>query len=293
MARDAGELVSKPVMNTAEGKQLGRVKDAIFDPEAHALYGLVVTTESGDMFLDRSTLRGLGSQAVTVESDDVMTPISMDAKAKELMDSGIHFRGSKVITQGGDSLGTLDKIMLGDDGQVEYYESSTGILGLGEKHEVRPSQVMKIGTDAIIVSDEALQDEEDRAKAQETASSDASARFQQVTDGVSPQTRPSGPISEPDNPPRVQTDVGDITAIPPAANDPTSPTDALTASGATYAGTELEGTITSGESQPTTPLPGTAPDTATPAGTDPSKETLVVEPDSQPGNLIDDEKGVA
>jgi uncharacterized protein YrrD len=165
MTRDASGLITKEVLDTSGGTALGRVKDAIFDPDGHVLYGLIVDTQNGDMSLGRESMLGFGEDAVTVENEESIRPLATETRARELMETGIHLRGTKVITEGGDSLGALGKIMLNDGFTISSYEASKGILGFGDKHEIRPAQVVKIGTGAIVVENAAAKTDADEQAA--------------------------------------------------------------------------------------------------------------------------------
>lgn len=209
MAREANGLVSLPILDTSSGTELGRVKDVLFDTDAHAVYGLLIAAPAGEMFLPRSSVRGYGMDAVTVSDPGAITPVVTEPRAQELMQSGIRLRGSKVVTEIGDALGTLDKIVIEDSGEVAEYVATKGILGLGTRTQFLPAHVRTIGADAIVVSGD-------------------------VANGASP--------------------------------------------------ADQDGAATGGDE-----LLARTPETDTPPGTDPTKETIVTSPDSQPGNLVEDE----
>jgi uncharacterized protein YrrD len=212
--RDATELVSKPVLDMARGREVGHVKDAVFQYDEHRLLGLIVERDEGERcFLKVGAIRGLGIDAVTIDDESFLTEIAAEPEARAIMESGIHLRGTKIFTENGEQVGTLDRIMLDDDGvAVESYVAAAGLLNFGNKKEIRPGQVRSIGADAIVVT------------------------------------------------PQLQTNA--------------STTDARDAS-------DLDGVIELG--------PGTIDSQQTPEGTDSTKQTVVSVPDSQPGNLIDDE----
>ncbi len=195
MTTEATALISRPVIDTSHGRQLGRVKDAVFDPEQQVFLGLLVEARpGGDMFLQRERIRAFGGDAVTVESESSLTPLVAEPRARAVVESGVHLRGSPVVTEEGEKLGSLDHIALNDDGSIACYSVSSGFLSLGDRIDILPSRVKTIGVDAIVVA-------------------------------------------------------------------------------------------------PDVDVDGREPSWSTPPGTDPNKETIVSEPDSQPGNLIDEETG--
>lgn len=179
--RNASELMSLPVIATQQGREIGRVKDVLFDPNAHQLLGLMVTAAAAaesTMFLERDAIRSIGDDAVTVDSDDKLGAVASYPRVREIIDSGIHLKGAPVLTESGESLGRVDKIMVDEAGGVAAYEVSRGVLGLGGRKEIAPADVISIGEDAIIVSRAAAEDadqhDEGAAAAGEPASDDLS-----------------------------------------------------------------------------------------------------------------------
>jgi uncharacterized protein YrrD len=155
--KDATELVSMPVIATSEGRELGRIRDVLFDPGQQVLLGLLVNSSAGNtdvpMFVQRSAIKGVGNDAVTVEDGSALQPYAAHDEARRVVESGIHLRGATVMTEGGDAVGKVDKVMLAEDGTIEGYTTNSGLLGFGEKNEISSDQVLRIGADAVIISD--------------------------------------------------------------------------------------------------------------------------------------------
>lgn len=169
-ARDAGGLISKPVFGTAEGRELGRVTDALFDPDEQRLLGLVVESDDdrGPSFIDRNEIRGLGRDAVTVVGERALRPLASEERAREIVESGIHLGGAKVITEGGDAVGQIDRVFVDDAGAIVEYRAVSGPFGIAGKNRFGPQDVCKIGADAIIVAQSVIQEpEEDGEEARE------------------------------------------------------------------------------------------------------------------------------
>lgn len=158
--RDANDLMSMPVMATDSGSELGRVKDVLFDPSSHSLLGLMVSANGGGgavMFLQRGRIKGLGQDAITVEGEAALQPFATAGRAREIVDSGIHLRGASVLTEGGDAIGKVDKVLVNEDGSVASYQVAKGLLGFASRREIPPSEVLSIGEDAVIVSNRAAE----------------------------------------------------------------------------------------------------------------------------------------
>jgi uncharacterized protein YrrD len=153
--RDATELMSMPVISMSEGKQLGKVKDVLFDPEQHALLGLMVTPSSAmdsTMLVAKERINAIGDAAITVSDAAALQEVASQERAREIIDSCIHLRGTSVVSETGNSLGTIDKILIDDSGNVAAYRASSGLLGFGSKTDITPAEVISVGEDAIVVA---------------------------------------------------------------------------------------------------------------------------------------------
>lgn len=155
VGRDANELLSMPLIAMSEGTEIGRVKDIVFDPEEHALLGVLVSPSSGmdaPMFVSKDRIEGIGDAAITVSGTDALQEVSTQPRAKGIIESGLHFRGVKVVTETGNSLGTIDKVLIDSSGDVAAYRATKGLLGFGAKTDVMPNEVISIGQDAVVVA---------------------------------------------------------------------------------------------------------------------------------------------
>jgi uncharacterized protein YrrD len=149
-----------PVIAVNEGKELGRVKDVLFDPDRHALLGVMVSPNAGMdtlKFVDREQIESIGDSAITVSASAALTEISARPRAQEIANSGLHLRGTPVVTETGNSLGTVDKILIDESGNITAYHASSGLLGFGDRTDVLPEEVISVGDDAIVVMHSAEQ----------------------------------------------------------------------------------------------------------------------------------------
>jgi uncharacterized protein YrrD len=151
--RDAGDLVSMPVIATHEGRNLGRVKDVLFDTTEHAVLGLIIERRRNDraLFLPRACIRSIGHDALTVSDTEELAAPEADPRAFQVMQSGIHIKGTPVVTESGEAIGKVERILLTRDCGVAAYVTSHGPLGFGGKEEVRPEDVISIGRDVMVV----------------------------------------------------------------------------------------------------------------------------------------------
>lgn len=127
MRRDAAELVSLPVFDMDAGQEVGKVRDALFDYEHHRLIGLLVRARGeDDVFLPKDLIGWMGADAVTMHGSEALRPPLADPVARPLVESGIHLRGTRVVSDTGTALGKVNKILLNMDGSVACYRASSG-----------------------------------------------------------------------------------------------------------------------------------------------------------------------
>jgi len=151
--RDSKDIMNLPVVVLDGGLEVGKVRDLLFEPGKHQLYGLVIDGK-GDrprMLLRRERISSIGEDAVTITNLSEVGLLESDQTAQSLQKTGGHLAGMSVLTEGGDLVGKIDKVTLRDDGTVASYHTSSGLLGLGGHTDIRPEQVVTAGTDAIII----------------------------------------------------------------------------------------------------------------------------------------------
>ena len=156
--RDVNDLRGMHVMATREGRDVGTVRDVLFDPDERAVLGIMVDSAADDgsrMFLPREQIRGFGERAVTVESEEDLAGIASAPRQREMIDHGVHLEGVKVITESGDALGKLDRVLLDDRGAIAGCHAKSGLFGLGHQRDIAPADIVSIGPDAVVVRDHA------------------------------------------------------------------------------------------------------------------------------------------
>jgi uncharacterized protein YrrD len=150
------DLLGLPVVSNAAAREIGRVKEALFDPGANALYGLVVTPDEKDgpvLLIPLRGIRSIGKDAITIESLSAAQPFDDNVEAQEISAAGGNRGGMNVMTESGESVGKIDKVTIKEDGTVASYHSSSGLFG--SKHDIEPSEVKSGSKDMIIISDSA------------------------------------------------------------------------------------------------------------------------------------------
>jgi uncharacterized protein YrrD len=150
------DLINLPVVSNAAAREIGRVKEVLFNPRANALFGLVVSPAEEDgavLFIPLRGMRSIGKDAITIESLNVAEPFEENVQAQEISMAGGYRSGMNVMTESGESVGKVDKVTFKDDGTVASYHSTSGFFG--SRHEIEPSEVKSASKDMIIISDSA------------------------------------------------------------------------------------------------------------------------------------------
>jgi uncharacterized protein YrrD len=150
------DLINLPVVSNAAAREIGRVKEVLFNPRANALFGLVVSPAEEDgavLFIPLRGMRSIGKDAITIESLNVAEPFEENVQAQEISMAGGYRSGMNVMTESGESVGKVDKVTFKDDGTVASYHSTSGFFG--SRHEIEPSEVKSGSKDMIIISDSA------------------------------------------------------------------------------------------------------------------------------------------
>jgi uncharacterized protein YrrD len=151
--REAKDILKLPVIAVDSGNLLGQVKELLFNPGKHQLYGMVVESKDDDrtLLVKREQIGSIGDHAVTIASKADISVLDADDDARQLLDSGGHLKGMDVVTERGDLIGHVDNVMINEDGSIARYHASAGLLGLGAKTDISPDEVVSAGEDAIIM----------------------------------------------------------------------------------------------------------------------------------------------
>jgi sporulation protein YlmC with PRC-barrel domain len=107
----ASELKNKAVVSMADGVQIGRVEDVLFDTAALRVAALVLTTTGGRSVLPFAAVRSLGADAVTVESATA-TQAADQAGIGNLLRSLGDLIGLKVVNGEGAYLGDVRDVTI-------------------------------------------------------------------------------------------------------------------------------------------------------------------------------------
>jgi uncharacterized protein YrrD len=151
--RDARDLAGMSVFTTNEGREIGSVKDVLFDPAGRAVLALVVAprgAREGRMFIAREHVRGVGKDAVTIESEDDLRAFATREREREYSGGGVRLDGMQVMTDQGNEVGKIGRVLLTRDCRIAELEAGGGVFR--GRRKIAIDDVVSIGRDRVIVA---------------------------------------------------------------------------------------------------------------------------------------------
>ena len=151
--RAVDDIAGMIVVATAEAREVGTVKDVLFDPKQLAVLGLMVAPEGAKdarMFVGREHIRGFGRDAVTIDSEADLQGFATRSREREVAASGMRLDGLRVMTERGDDVGKVTAVRIYPDATLARIEASRGVLRGSRK--IDAADVVSIGRDRLIVS---------------------------------------------------------------------------------------------------------------------------------------------
>jgi len=132
--RKGKDLLGLMVVGHADGTQLGRVKDMIFDQETDQVVALVLSDKDLFGLIDAQIVpwhqvRSVGSDVILVESSESKLRLQDDECMRDLANRETSLSGTQIITTEGQHLGTLADMCIDEaSGRVVGYEVSGGFV---------------------------------------------------------------------------------------------------------------------------------------------------------------------
>jgi uncharacterized protein YrrD len=153
----ASELKGRAVVVLSTAEKVGQVDDVLFDAQFRQILGLRIKKDG--LFgkteaLPRESVSSIGADAVTVPSPDV---INDQERFAQLVGAATlnQVEGTKVVTEGGELLGTIAHLEIDDDARkVTAYVLASSLRERVMRHEetfVKADEVMRLGEGGIMV----------------------------------------------------------------------------------------------------------------------------------------------
>lgn len=153
--KQSKEILGKPIISILDGKDIGKVKNFVINPELRSIEFLIVQNdqwEFGIKAIPFKLVEGLGDYAVTIESAGAVIDLADIPIANDLLTKHIQIKGTRIISKKGHMLGQISEY---------FFSQETGkILGcLVERQEgetlVLPEEaVVTFGKDITVVTED-------------------------------------------------------------------------------------------------------------------------------------------
>jgi uncharacterized protein YrrD len=151
-------LLGLAVIGHADGQQMGRVKDLLFDHSSEELLALVLANKDLFGLIDAiivpwPQIREIKGDVVVVQSAQSAINLGEAPRIRDVAQRETALSGTKIVSEDGQQLGTLADLVIDlSDGHVIGYEVSGGMLRdtlRGKKFLPAPPG-LAIGDDAAI-----------------------------------------------------------------------------------------------------------------------------------------------
>lgn len=155
--RKSKKFLSLPVVSLDEGKEIGRVRGLVINPQNAEVAALIV--QVGGFFTEQKVVPypnvvSAGSNALTIQKANNAEKLTSLPQIVNLVKESVQLRGSRVITEGGTALGYVDEFYVDPaTGKIAAYEISANLAdGFIKGKAVLPAQeVRTIGKDVLVV----------------------------------------------------------------------------------------------------------------------------------------------
>ncbi|RLQ98045.1 PRC-barrel domain-containing protein [Falsibacillus albus] len=154
--KKSAEIKRLPIINIAEGVELGRVKSLVINPEKGSVDFLTIEHEDWQVSVKAIPFKkvvGIGEYAVTVENENAVIDLNEIPIANQLVNKKIKINDTRVMTRKGQLIGEI----------TEYYvdDENGSVLGLELKVKdemviLQSEFVLTYGKDIIIVKEDSL-----------------------------------------------------------------------------------------------------------------------------------------
>ncbi|WP_418792285.1 PRC-barrel domain-containing protein [Phosphitispora sp. TUW77] len=152
-------IISQPVIALNSGKQVGEVKDLIYDIDENRVIGYLVENggwlRNSKGFLHKEIFRHENESLIIID-ESVIKPIKYIPALKEIINDKRDIRGLRVESDNGQSIGIIQDLIIDENtGEITGYEISDGVIeDLLKGRFSIPNTGVIIGQDRIIASTE-------------------------------------------------------------------------------------------------------------------------------------------
>ncbi len=149
----SAEIKGLAVFSIVDGKEIGKVKDLLINPERKAVDYFIVEIPNwyfGSHVIAVNETVGIGKDAVMVESGNALKELNQEPSAIELVERGIRLIDSRVLTRKGIITGKISEYYVNaDNGQItgcELIDNDNNVKGI-----IPSTAALTFGKDVLVV----------------------------------------------------------------------------------------------------------------------------------------------
>ncbi|HHY40448.1 MAG TPA: photosystem reaction center subunit H [Syntrophaceticus sp.] len=155
--RKSRQYLSLPVVTLEEGKEIGRIRGLVINPQAGEIAALIV--QRGHIFPEQKVIPyprvvSVGNNALTIQKASSAERLASLPQILNLVKENVQLKGSRIITEEGTSLGHVVEYLVDPaTGKIEAFEvtaSPAASLWKGKAY-LPASEVRTIGKDVLVV----------------------------------------------------------------------------------------------------------------------------------------------
>lgn len=153
--KQSKEVLGKPIISIFAGKEVGKVKNFVINPELRSIEFIIVQNDQWDFGIKAipfKLVEGLGEYAVTIESEKAVIDLADIPIANELLSKNIQIKGTQMVSRKGRLLGKISEYYFAiDTGKIigcvfENAEGTTMVLP--------EESVVTFGKDITIIAED-------------------------------------------------------------------------------------------------------------------------------------------
>lgn len=154
--KQSKEILGKPIISIRNGKEIGKVKNFVINPDMRSIEFLIVQNDQWDFGIKAipfKLVEGLGDYAVTIDTEGSVIDLADIPIANDLLTKNIQIKGTRIISKKGHFLGQI--------GEYYFSQGSGKILGcVVEQSDEEPlvlleENVITFGKEITVVTEDA------------------------------------------------------------------------------------------------------------------------------------------
>jgi uncharacterized protein YrrD len=159
--RRGSDIIGKPLVSLASGKKFRGIRDVLFDQEENRLLGFLIHEGgwfSDAQFVPLGNVHAIGPDALVIKSADAVVRANRVPHISSILARNNVLKGTRMMTTDGYYLGTIVDLYYDDDGRIEGYDVSGGILAdiYNGRSFVPAPKTLRIGRDIAFVPPDTL-----------------------------------------------------------------------------------------------------------------------------------------